>query len=319
MSMAGGVEHLCKRLEEWKEKPEPLVINYAFSAVTSDIVSTYLFARPYGCLDVPDFYPAWEDMTLKIACMAHTFNHFTFIQPVMKMLPESVLGWIDHRMLGFFHREKILKQQIKGILEGDNKDNLKNFANGHGTVFHDIIFKSKLPPEDLTIQRLCDEGQGLVAAGAVTTERSLFLMTYYLLSNPTMLQKLREELREPYRNYPEIKPKWIELEQLPYLTAVIKEGFRLGYGSIHRLARVFDDYDLQYADITVPRGTPIGMSSKFMHEHPVIFPSPEKFDPDRWLRATPEELVQMNKCNIPFTKGSRSCMGIKLVKHLQVL
>lgn len=53
------VEHLCKRLEEWKGKSEPLVINYAFSAVTSDIVSTYLFARPYGCLDVPDFYPAW--------------------------------------------------------------------------------------------------------------------------------------------------------------------------------------------------------------------------------------------------------------------
>lgn len=53
------------------------------------------------------------------------------------------------------------------------------------------------------------------------------------------------------------------------------------------------------------------MSSKFMHEHPVIFPDPEKFDPDRWIRATPEELAEMNRCNIPFTKGSRSCMGIK--------
>lgn len=93
-------------------------------------------------------------------------------------------------------------------------------------MFHDIIFKSKLPPGDLTVERLRDEGQGLVAAGAVTTERSLYLMTYYLLSNPEMLQKLRQELREPYKNWPDVKPNWTDLEQLPYLTAVIKEGFR---------------------------------------------------------------------------------------------
>lgn len=91
------VEKLCKRLEEWKGR-EPLNINYAYAAVTSDIVSTYLFARPYGVLDTPDFDPKWfvcprrspalfltvyfrEDVTLKIASMAHLFNHFTFIQP----------------------------------------------------------------------------------------------------------------------------------------------------------------------------------------------------------------------------------------------
>lgn len=121
---------------------------------------------------------------------------------------------------------QILENQIKDILSGNNKDNLKNFANGHGTVFHDIIFKSKLPPEDLVVERLRDEGQGLVAAGAVTTERCLYLLTYYLLANPEMLHKLREELREPFKNYPTAKPSWTQLEQLPYLQAVIKEGMR---------------------------------------------------------------------------------------------
>lgn len=86
---------------------------------------------------------------------------------------------------------------------------------------------------------------------------------------------------------------------------------RLGYGSIHRLARVFDSYDLHYGDIVIPRGTPVSMSSKFMHEHPAVFPDPEKFDPGRWISATPDELAEMNRLNIPFTKGSRSCMGIK--------
>lgn len=53
------VEHLCNRLAEFKGRPEPLNINYAYSAVTSDIVSTYLFARPYGTLDAEDFDPKW--------------------------------------------------------------------------------------------------------------------------------------------------------------------------------------------------------------------------------------------------------------------
>lgn len=142
------------------------------------------------------------------------------------MMPRSILAKVDERMVGFFHREQMLEEQIKGILEGRNKDNKTNAEHGHGTIFHDIIFKSKLPPEDLELSRLRDEGQGLVAAGAVTTERSLYLITYYLLVNPEMLHKLREELCEPMQGYPEVKPRWKDLEKLPYLSAVIQEGFR---------------------------------------------------------------------------------------------
>lgn len=131
-------------------------------------------------------------------------------------------------MLGFLNREKILEEQIQSILDGRNHDNKTNTEHGHGTVFHDIIFKSKLPPEDLEVARLRDEGQGLVAAGAVTTERSLYLITYYLLKNPELLHTLREELREPMKGYPGMKPKWTDLEKLPYLSAVIQEGFRFG-------------------------------------------------------------------------------------------
>jgi hypothetical protein len=60
------VERLCQRLEEWKGKSEPVTLNYAFSAVANDIVSTYFFARPYGTLDVPDFDPNWLVVSLPI-------------------------------------------------------------------------------------------------------------------------------------------------------------------------------------------------------------------------------------------------------------
>jgi cytochrome P450 len=120
----------------------------------------------------------------------------------------------------------MLEHQISEILAGKNKDYVNNFANGHGTIFHDIIFNSNLPPKDLELERLRDEGQGLVMAGTVTTSRCLYMMAYYLLANPEILRKLREELREPMKDYPVVRPKWTELEKLPYLSAVIKEGLR---------------------------------------------------------------------------------------------
>lgn len=121
----------------------------------------------------------------------------------------------------------MLEGQIKEILDGNNKDYMKNYVNGHGTIFHDIIFNSNLPPRDLELERLRDEGQGLVMAGTITTSRSLYMMAYFILAKPGVLRKLRDELREPMKDYPVVRPKWTELEQLPYLSAVIKEGLRL--------------------------------------------------------------------------------------------
>jgi cytochrome P450 len=53
------------------------------------------------------------------------------------------------------------------------------------------------------------------------------------------------------------------------------------------------------------------MSGAFMDENPEVFENPGTFDPERWLRASPEELIEMNRCSVPFGKGSRACMGIK--------
>ena len=55
--------------------------------------------------------------------------------------------------------------------------------------------------------------------------------------------------------------------------------------------------------------TPISMTTYYMHMDPVVFPEPEKFDPKRWLNADAES--QIHTCFVPFSKGSRSCVGMK--------
>jgi len=52
------------------------------------------------------------------------------------------------------------------------------------------------------------------------------------------------------------------------------------------------------------------MTTIFMHENPRIFPEPREFRPDRWLQEDSKE--RLDRYLAPFTKGTRSCIGINL-------
>ncbi len=102
------------------------------------------------------------------------------------------------------------------------------------TIFHDIMV-SKLPEREKKLDRLCQEGQTFVVAGTETTAWCLSVICFHLLKDPAKLQRLTKELTEANATTS------TELEQLPYLSAVIQEGLRLSYGVSHRLPRIAPD------------------------------------------------------------------------------
>ena len=77
---------------------------------------------------------------------------------------------------------------------------------------------------------------------------------------------------------------------------------------MHRRPRVSPKQPLRFNDWVIPAGVPVGMSAYFQHRDPRIFPNPMEFKPERWLQdVTPE----MEKNFIPFSRGSRYCLGMK--------
>jgi cytochrome P450 len=168
-----------------------------------------------------------------------------------------------------------------------------------------------LPPEEKTIPRLVAEGQTVIAAGQVTTADYLKKTSYHLISNPSILAKLRQEL-ESVMPEPDKLPPCQTLEQLPYLTAVVNEGFRISYGVTHRLQRVSPDEDLRFQDWVIPKGTPVGMTSIFMHDNEERFPNPKVFDPERWTQG--EKSRNLERYLVNFSKGTRGCLGMNLAK-----
>lgn len=90
------------------------------------------------------------------------------------------------------------------------------------------ILSSDIPESEKSTERLGRELMLVLGAGTATTTRALNLVTYYVLANPEIEQRLRNELKDSgvTHGYPSEMPKWLEVEKLPYLAACIKEGLR---------------------------------------------------------------------------------------------
>lgn len=50
------------------------------------------------------------------------------------------------------------------------------------------------------------------------------------------------------------------------------------------------------------------MTSLMLHNNPSLFPDPRSFQPERWLQPSK---TQLRKYLVPFSKGSRKCLGMK--------
>ncbi|KAJ6140662.1 hypothetical protein N7497_011555 [Penicillium chrysogenum] len=60
-----------------------------------------------------------------------------------------------------------------------------------------------------------------------------------------------------------------------------------------------------------PAGTRVGMAIYHIHYNETLFENPRVFDPERWLQG-PEVTAERAKFLVPFSRGSRSCLGINL-------
>ena len=65
--------------------------------------------------------------------------------------------------------------------------------------------------------------------------------------------------------------------------------------------------NLVYKSWVIPRGTAVMESSYLIHTDPSIYPDPLAFRPERWI-----ENPGLTKFFFPFSKGSRSCLGMNL-------
>lgn len=200
-------------------------------------------------------------------------------------------------------RQKV-KEQIRDIQDGTNRSNEKG---SHRTIFHDVL-DSDMPASEKKLERMWQEGMVVVGAGTDTTAWTLVVALVHITTNAGIRQRLEDELRAAAADRG--SPKLSDLEQLPYLSACIKEALRLSYGLSARLPREAPDRVLEVPGTTglaIPPGTKVSMDAVLMHRHPRLFPQPDRFRPERWL-----DDPRLDRYLVSFSKGARQCLGINL-------
>ena len=169
-------------------------------------------------------------------------------------------------------------------------------------------------PESFGPRELLALGLSIVAAGSETTSVTLSALWYYILKSDKCYEKLRTEIDE---NFPLGTPITFGHSQtLPYLSAVIKETFRIHPAAAWAPERVVLSVGGHViAGEHIPAGTVVSVSAWVIHRDPSIFGKDvDTFRPERWLVEnkdveTTEEIRNMERHLLHFGVGAYSCIG----------
>ncbi|KAF7917956.1 uncharacterized protein EAE98_009984 [Botrytis deweyae] len=205
-------------------------------------------------------------------------------------------------------RDKCAKWATRAVARQNSREITKNDSSSN-TVF-DLLLAStpEEPRSEFSIPDLVDEAFLFVLAGTDTTGATIANALYYILSSSSVSSKLLDELTAHGITSHETFDCSL-VQRLPYLTAVVKESMRVHTLVPGYLPRIVPDGGVVVDGHFIPAGTTISQTLLSLHHNASIFPSPEKFDPERWVRD--EEKV-LEKYFAPFSKGSRNCLGMNL-------
>ncbi|PYH98894.1 cytochrome P450 [Aspergillus ellipticus CBS 707.79] len=221
-----------------------LSLDHAFTAYAGDIVVQFTCAEHPRLLDGPDFTPQWHKSICGDLNVVPLFRHIGWLSNLARFVPVGLLRALNPEVAGFRLFTLVGEGQIDKIKKGVAREDEKEGLEKKQSVFHDIL-RSDLPTSSL--------------------------ITYFVLADPEVKKRLEEELKDITAGFPEVVPRWAELEKLPYLQACIKEGLRI---------------------------------NRFFRRNPRISP-----DPECWIG---DYDPRMSRNFVPFTKGSRNCLGMNL-------
>ncbi|KAI0268080.1 cytochrome P450 [Gloeopeniophorella convolvens] len=207
-------------------------------------------------------------------------------------------------------------QMVSGTLEPSEKMTL---------VQRLIRYHSGLSTNTSSDRDVISEHIGHLVGACDTTSATLSYLCWELSRRADIAKKLQAELDTAMpdrKTFPDITV----LQNLPYLSAFVKEGLRVYGAAPSLLERVVPDsnakmtvpeaFDLMgYA---LPSGTIVGTQGWSMHRDSSVFPSPDTFLPERWLDMgdNGEQLAAMNLHMMPFGTGSRVCGGQNLAQMM---
>jgi cytochrome P450 len=201
--------------------------------------------------------------------------------------------------------QRLLRQGDE-ILRAQVEERCDEKADGrHSDILSMLMQARDEQGERMSFQELRDELVTMLVAGHETSATALAWTLAFLLREPSLLVRLREELGTA-TEAGELVPE--RLSKLPLLDATVREGLRVRpvvpvVGRTTTRAMPVGPYE-------VPAGSMIVPSIYLAHRRTSVFPFPDRFEPDRFLHARPSPNEWL-----PFGGGNRRCIGAAFASY----
>ncbi|KAK6179576.1 hypothetical protein SNE40_011903 [Patella caerulea] len=280
----GEVQQLDKQLFKW----------------AMESIGTFLFEERIGCLNEKPTELAQEFIDT-LQKYFHLMQHLMYNLPLYKLFPttkwQAFEKYSDRIMeIG---REFVNKKMEK--IQSSDSD----LSGEKGAFLTHLLSQKSLSGEDATSTAV-----DLLTGAVETTSTATIWCLYNLAKHPEVQKTMHDEISRVLPNQEEITPQ--KLAKLPYVKAVLKETFRQ-YPITFATSRILPD-DLEVAGYNIPAGTHVQANVYGMYRDPSLFPEPELFKPERWLRGNMDSNLK-SLSNLVWGHGARMCIGRRFAEQ----
>ncbi|XP_053733363.1 sterol 26-hydroxylase, mitochondrial [Synchiropus splendidus] len=268
---------------------------FAFEGICSVLFETRL-----GCMN--DVIP--EETEKFIFSVGEMFR----LSPIIILFPKRTWPYLpswkqfvdtwDHL---FKVGEKLVNKKIEEIQQKVDLD-----QNVEGAYLTHLLLSDKM-----TVNEILGSITELLLAGVDTTSNTISWALYELAQQPAIQEKLYHEVVSvcPGNKVPTTD----DINQMPYLKAIIRETLRL-YPVVPGNARITVENEIVVGDHLFPKDTLFHLCHYAVSYDENIFPEPQRFQPQRWLRGMEEKSKQHPFASVPFGFGVRACLGRRVAE-----
>ncbi|XP_044009989.1 probable cytochrome P450 6a14 [Aphidius gifuensis] len=149
--------------------------------------------------------------------------------------------------------------------------------------------------------------------GGFETSSTLISMSLYELAfEPKVQEKLRNEIIETLKNN-DGQLSYDVINSMKYLDMVMQETLRKDPPILTLIRRACRSYKIPETITTIEKGTTVNIPVYAIHHDPSFYPSPEKFDPERFTDSAKAQRHPMTF--LAFGDGPKNCIGLRFAGY----
>ncbi|XP_071114569.1 probable cytochrome P450 12e1, mitochondrial [Haliotis cracherodii] len=292
--------------QETAQPEEMLDLLYRYACESIGVVT---YDRRLGYLspnidDYPEKLQVLADIKAVLELVSDNQHVPEFITRYLPLKEKRVYKTVADRLVSNAqdYYEKAMEDINSRVNEGTSNPEENNFMLS-------LIMTDKMSVGDMVAISM-----DLFIAGTDSTARNLQMILYNMAVNPDKQQKLYEQILSVLG--PSGPLTGDALSKMPYMSACLKESFRLTFPIVSGTQRYLPE-DIILQGHRIPKGTSLIMMNQETAKNEKYFPAPESYLPERWLRdsegkrATPIPPSAL----LPFGFGPRQCLGKRFAEQ----